>query len=107
MQIYDYRHELIELLENTSSDQQSLRQTLQSLNTVINILNHYEDPQPSTSPQRPKQFAQPENKAILPAPRIRQASHSYLLNGPAHKVTPNSLKRPVTPEPVTVEKVSQ
>ena len=41
MQIYDYRHELIELLENTSSDQQSLRQTLQSLNTVINILNHY------------------------------------------------------------------
>lgn len=57
MQIYDYRHELIELLENTSSDQQSLRQTLQSLNTVINILNHYEDTQTSTSPQRPKQLA--------------------------------------------------
>ena len=107
MQIYDYRHELIELLENTSSDQQSLRQTLQSLNTVINILNHYEDTKSSTSFQRPKQFSQSESKATRPAPRIRQASHSSLLTGPAHEVTTSSLKRPVTPEPVTVEKFSQ
>lgn len=105
MQIYDYRHELIELLENTSSDQQSLKQTLQSLNTVINILNHYEEPKSSF--RKPKQFFQPENQASRPAPRIRQASHSSLLTGPAHEVTTSSLKRPVTPEPVTVEKVSQ
>ena len=107
MQIYDYRHELIELLENTSSDQQSLRQTLQSLNTVINILNHYEDTKSSTSFQRPNQFSQSERKATRPAPRIRQASHSSLLTGPAHEVTTSLLKRPVTPEPITVEKVSQ
>ena len=43
MKIYDYRQELITLLENTGDDQRSLQQTLRSLSTVINILNHYDD----------------------------------------------------------------
>ena len=107
MQLYDYRHELIDLLENTSNDQEGLKQTLQSLTTVINILNHYEDETPSPVTKRPKRIPHSESKAKRPTPRIRQASHSSLLTGPAHEVTTSSLSHPVTPEPVTVETVSQ
>ena len=47
MQIYDYRQELITLLQNTGDDQRSLQQTLRSITTIINILNHYDDGAPT------------------------------------------------------------
>lgn len=107
MQLYDYRHELIELLENTNSDQESLKQTLQSLNTIINILNHYEGTESTPLVHHSKRSVQFESKAARPTPRIRQASHSSLLTGPAHEIASSSLNHPVTPEPVAVETVSQ
>lgn len=107
MQLYDYRHELIELLENTGSDQASLKQTLQSLNTVINILNHYENSESISTVIPANSSSQPVNKSKRPAPRIRQASHSSLLTGPAHEVPTTSLNHAVTPETVPAETVSQ
>ena len=41
MKIYDYRQELIDLLNNTSADPASLTQTLRSLTTIVHVLNHY------------------------------------------------------------------
>ena len=39
MEVYDYRQELIDLLNNTADDPQSLLQTQRSLTTILNILN--------------------------------------------------------------------
>lgn len=108
MQLYDNRHDLIDLLENTNSDQDSLRQTLQSLTTVINILNHYEE---GTTTKPVHQIHQPEKqvqpvKSPRPVPRIRQSSHSSLLTGPDHEVTPTTVK-PASVRPVVKETISQ
>ncbi len=43
MEVYDYRQELIDLLNNTADDPQSLLQTQRSLTTILNILNHYQE----------------------------------------------------------------
>ena len=37
MEVYDYRQELIDLLNNTADDPQSLLQTQRSLTTILNI----------------------------------------------------------------------
>ena len=46
MEVYDYRQELIDLLNNTADDPQSLLQTQRSLTTILNILNHYQESKP-------------------------------------------------------------
>lgn len=108
MQLYDYRHDLIELLKNTSNDQVSLKQTLQSLTTVINILNHYEDDGDTPVKVHHPHPLQNEQRTSRPAPRIRQASHSSLLTGPAHEVKPTPIKHSAAPaEPAVPETVSQ
>ena len=43
MEVYDYRQELIDLLNNTADNPQSLLQTQRSLTTILNILNHYQE----------------------------------------------------------------
>ena len=90
MKIYDYRQELIALLENTGADQHSLQQTLRSLSTVINILNHYDEPVATPAPQhdekkpvhRRYQARQRNEQPISPA--ARRTLHS-LLTGPSNQ----------------------
>lgn len=48
--MYDYRQELIELLNHTTADPDSLLQTQRSLTTILNILNHYQDATPQKAP---------------------------------------------------------
>lgn len=107
MELYDYRNDLIELLENTGNDQASLKQTLQSLTTVINILNHYEDDETTPVVSQAKRLSQTENHAKRPVPRIRQASHSSLFTGPAHQVTPQAVNTSRATSAAPVETVSQ
>lgn len=47
--VYDYRRELMSLLENTSGDRESLLQTQRSLTVILHVLNYYQH-----LPQRPK-----------------------------------------------------
>ncbi|MBB1079333.1 DUF2325 domain-containing protein [Limosilactobacillus sp. STM2_1] len=104
MQIYDYRQELIDLLNNTSADPQSLLQTQRSLTMILNILNHY---QASTLAKEPTpRFVQrkvqtPQNGL---SPNARKALKS-LLTGPSiekekeavpHNTTTD---RPIAPTP--------
>lgn len=59
MKIYDYRNDLIELLKNTDSSQESLRQTLQNLTTIVKILNHYDVPVENDYPTEPSSPIKP------------------------------------------------
>lgn len=40
--VYDYRRELMSILENTSSDPESLLQTQRSLTVILHVLNYYQ-----------------------------------------------------------------
>ncbi|MBC8743643.1 DUF2325 domain-containing protein [Lactobacillus sp. Marseille-P7033] len=82
MEIYDYRQELLDLLNNTTDDPQSLLQTQRSLTTILNILNHYQDSTP-VKPATPR-FVQRKVQPVasnLP-PQARKTLKS-LLTGPA------------------------
>ncbi|MBB1124015.1 DUF2325 domain-containing protein [Limosilactobacillus albertensis] len=97
MEIYDYRQELIDLLNNTTDDPQSLLQTQRSLTTILNILNHYQDSKP-VKPSTPR-FVQ---RKIQPAasnlpPQARKTLKS-LLTGPAANKEQTTLATP-TPSP--------
>ena len=87
MEIYDYRQELIDLLENTGSDPRSLHQTLRSLTTVVNILNHYNsrsgDAHRSHHEKTGHQRYQTHQRTEHPlSPAARRTLHS-LLTGPS------------------------
>lgn len=83
MTIYDYRQDLISLLENTSGDPESLRQTLQSITTIINILNHYQE-SAGEQPRRPRhpryQTHQRNSQPLSPTAKHTLRS---LLTGPS------------------------
>lgn len=82
MEVYDYRQELIDLLNNTADDPQSLLQTQRSLTTILNILNHYQESKPvkQNAPRFVQRKVQSSNK--LP-PQARKTLKS-LLTGPAN-----------------------
>ena len=117
MEIYDYRQELINLLENTGSDPRSLHQTLRSLTTVVNILNHYNGHVDDTHlPKRDKvtkhRYQTHQRNEHPLSPSARRALHS-LLTGPSDqpkKVTPtkpttmkNPAAEPEAPKEITPE----
>lgn len=85
MKIYDYRQELIHLLENTSSDPASLLQTQRSLTTILNVLNHYvADDHPEQPAAKERRFHQRQvhtTEQELPATAKKQLRS--LLTGPA------------------------
>ena len=89
MKIYDYRQELIDLLNNTSADPASLTQTLRSLTTIIHVLNHYAEapvsPAVSGQPRQPKpRFHQHQvHPANQPLPENSKRQLKSLLTGPA------------------------
>ena len=55
--VYDYRHELIELLNHTASDPESLLQTQRSLTIIVDLLNQLQPVKEPTSTE--KQSAKP------------------------------------------------
>ncbi len=97
MKIYDYRQELIDLLENTGDDQRSLQQTLRSLSTVINILNHYDDQGTENDhhyekkPAKHRYQARQRNEQPISS-TARHTLHS-LLTGPSNQPKATSTPR--------------
>ncbi len=90
MKIYDYRQELITLLENTSSDPASLLQTQRSLTTILNILNHYAGGQgshPAPAVKKPRFHQHQVNRDQQPLPTAAKKQLKSLLTGPAKEVT--------------------
>ena len=89
MKIYDYRQELIDLLNNTSADPASLTQTLRSLTTIVHVLNHYAEvpvsPAVSGQPRQTKpRFHQHQvHPANQPLPENSKRQLKSLLTGPA------------------------
>lgn len=88
MKIYDYRQDLIDLLENTSGDPESLSQTLRSMTTIINVLNHYADdhgadnhPTPEKKPRFHQHSIHQRQGQELPSAAKKQLRS--LLTGPA------------------------
>lgn len=105
MALYDYRHELIQLLEDTSSDQASLHTTLQSINTIIHILNHYD--RNDEQPVQHKFVQRQRHPHVHQQPHHQQRTNHSLLTGP--ESVPAQPAKPVTAsEPVTApQEVSQ
>ena len=110
MKIYDYRQEIIDLLENTSGDNESLLQTLRSLTTIVNVLNHYTDddegstePAPAKKPRFHQHQVHHRHDQELPSTAKKQLRS--LLTGPSVVAQPT---KPVVthaePETVTVTK---
>lgn len=82
MEVYDYRQELIGLLNNTADDPQSLLQTQRSLTTILNILNHYQDSKPVK--QNAPRFVQRKIQSSNELPPQARKTLKSLLTGPAN-----------------------
>lgn len=82
MEVYDYRQELIDLLNNTADDPQSLLQTQRSLTTILNILNHYQESKPVK--QNAPRFVQRKVQSSNELPPQARKTLKSLLTGPAN-----------------------
>lgn len=82
MEVYDYRQELIDLLNNTADDPQSLLQTQRSLTTILNILNHYQKSKPVK--QNAPRFVQRKIQSSNELPPQARKTLKSLLTGPAN-----------------------
>lgn len=82
MEVYDYRQELIDLLNNTADDPQSLLQTQRSLTTILNILNHYQKSKPVK--QNAPRFVQRKMQSSNELPPQARKTLKSLLTGPAN-----------------------
>ncbi|MCC4356658.1 DUF2325 domain-containing protein [Limosilactobacillus reuteri] len=82
MEVYDYRQELIDLLNNTADDPQSLLQTQRSLTTILNILNHYQESKPVK--QNAPRFVQRKVQSSNELPPQACKTLKSLLTGPAN-----------------------
>ena len=80
MEVYDYRQELIDLLNNTADDPQSLLQTQRSLTTILNILNHYQNSKPVK--QNAPRFVQRKIQSSNELPPQARKTLKSLLTGP-------------------------
>lgn len=98
MSIYDYRQDLITLLENTDDHPESLKQTLISLNTIIKILNHYQDQPSKSSHQRPSYQTHQRHEQPL-SPTAKHALKSLLTGPTTAQVSADKDQQPVTPRP--------
>jgi hypothetical protein len=117
MQIYDYRQDLIDLLQNTGDDPRSLQQTLRSLTTIINILNHYDDGTPAkdSAPVKRHHYQTHTRHEQPMSPAARHTLRS-LLTGPSSSAAKPAANRPAqntvvsrpTPvEPAAPKEISQ
>lgn len=114
MEIYDYRQELIDLLNNTTAEPQSLLQTQRSLTTILNILNHYQDRQPASQQPTPRFVQRRVHQADAPLPPKARQTLKSLLTGPAEEAaqsstpvpTPTSAAAPVPPKITEEERLA-
>lgn len=92
--VYDYRHELIELLNHTASDPESLLQTQRSLTIIVDLLNQLQPVKEPTSTE--KQSAKPgyQIRRNVTAPKI---SLGQLINQTAVP-TPKPHETPAKPQ---------
>lgn len=97
MEVYDYRQELIDLLNNTADDPQSLLQTQRSLTTILNILNHYQKSKPvkQTAPR----FVQRKIQSSNELPSQARKTLKSLLTGPANDEEKSTSKVSPVPSP--------
>ncbi|MBB1110624.1 DUF2325 domain-containing protein [Limosilactobacillus sp. pH52_RY] len=103
MEVYDYRQELIDLLNNTADDPQSLLQTQRSLTTILNILNHYQDSKPVK--QNAPRFVQRKIQSSNELPPQARKTLKSLLTGPANdEEKSTSIARPAASPSVEVPK---
>lgn len=103
MEVYDYRQELIDLLNNTADDPQSLLQTQRSLTTILNILNHYQESKPVK--QNAPRFVQRKIQSSNELPPQARKTLKSLLTGPANdKEKPTSTASPVASPSVEAPK---
>lgn len=102
MQIYDYRQELINLLENTSADPKSLRQTQRCLTIILNILNHYDGKEVAEIAKSTHHFVKRQLKPSSSSKPLTTNHESLksLLTGPANS---QAEKRTIVPKEVTEE----
>jgi hypothetical protein len=77
--VYDYRHELIELLNHTAGDPESLLQTQRSLTIIVDLLNQlqpqFKEPT-STEKQSAKPGYQIRRNVTVPKDLARPADQS-------------------------------
>lgn len=100
MKIYDYRQELINLLQNTNGDPASLLQTQRSLTTILNVLNHYtssnvDAAQPAKQRFHQRQVHRSAGQAI---PQAAKKQLRSLLTGPSTADQPREAKAAVRHE---------
>ena len=103
MEVYDYRQELIDLLNNTADDPQRLLQTQRSLTTILNILNHYQESKPVK--QNAPRFVQRKIQSSNELPPQARKTLKSLLTGPANdEEKPTSTASPVASPSVEAPK---
>ena len=103
MEVYDYRQELIDLLNNTADDPQSLLQTQRSLTTILNILNHYQESKPVK--QNAPRFVQRKIQSSNELPPQARKTLKSLLTGPANdEEKSTSITRPAASPSVEAPK---
>ncbi|NMV52361.1 DUF2325 domain-containing protein [Lactobacillus reuteri] len=103
MEVYDYRQELIDLLNNTADDPQSLLQTQRSLTTILNILNHYQKSKPVK--QNAPRFVQRKIQSSNELPPQARKTLKSLLTGPANdEEKSTSMVKPVASSSVEAPK---
>lgn len=103
MEVYDYRQELIDLLNNTADDPQSLLQTQRSLTTILNILNHYQESKPVK--QNAPRFIQRKIQSSNELPPQARKTLKSLLTGPANdEEKSTSMVKPVASSSVEAPK---
>ena len=103
MEVYDYRQELIDLLNNTADDPQSLLQTQRSLTTILNILNHYQESKPVK--QNAPRFVQRKIQSSNELPPQARKTLKSLLTGPDNdEEKPTSTASPVASPSVEAPK---
>lgn len=103
MEVYDYRQELIDLLNNTADDPQSLLQTQRSLATILNILNHYQESKPVK--QNAPRFVQRKIQSSNELPPQARKTLKSLLTGPANdEEKSTSMVKPVASSSVEAPK---
>lgn len=103
MEVYDYRQELIDLLNNTADDPQSLLQTQRSLTTILNILNHYQKSKPVK--QNAPRFVQRKIQSSNELPPQARKTLKSPLTGPANdEEKSTSMVKPVASSSVEAPK---
>lgn len=103
MEVYDYRQELIDLLNNTADDPQSLLQTQRSLTTILNILNHYQ--KSKSVKQNAPRFVQRKIQSSNELPPQARKTLKSLLTGPANdEEKSTSMVKPVASSSVEAPK---